>query len=1183
MCGHNLSLPAGQGDAIQEPAEQTPVPVAAPQPAGAQLQQYIPPELLDKLAAAQQAGGMVGERRVVTMLFCDVKDSTTAAEQLDPEEWSEIINGAFEHMIAPVYRYEGTVARLMGDGILAFFGAPIAHEDDAVRALLAGLDIVSGSEGYKRQVRGRYGMDVDVRVGINTGRVVVGAVGSDLRLEYTALGDAINVAARMEQTAEPGTVQIAEETFMLVAPLFEFEALGPVMVKGKREPIKAYRVLGRKAEPGRMRGIAGLESPLVGRQEELVALRNALGDVRGGGGRIVFLVGQAGLGKTRLISELYAQWQGDDRSTGPLRFWMHRPVASYQASEAYRVLKDQIRLMYGIADPAAPEEIAARLEENIAVLPEADRAGIYEPLARVLGMLEEDEASLAEGGETFKRRLFAAALTSIRELARRKPSVLVLDDLHWADPASVEVIQHLLQLVQTTPILFLCAIRPDRNAAGWGLLERAKEEYVEHYQETVLRPLAEEESQAMLDGLLQGMQWPPRLRALILDKAEGNPFFIEEVVRALIDGGVVKQNGAGGWHAAGGVDDFVVPGTLQALLAARIDRLVDEDRQVLQSAAVIGRSFSYPVLRRINEETAALDRSLERLALAELIEEEAGEAGKVFRFRNTLAQETVYRSILRRTRRDYHRVIGEALLELAGDQADEQLPVLAHHFYQAHDARGFSLNQQAGDEAYALYANREAAAYYGRAIELTRNGVAVASEVLQGLYQRRGRALELASLHAEALTVYQEMVGRAREGEDPAMELTALVSTGTIYSTANDQFNAVEAEMAAEQALALARKLGDEPSEAKIYWNLLNMYRLSERPPQALESGERSLELARKNDLREQLAYTANDMTHVYTSVGQPDKAWQTVDEAIAMWRELGNRPMLADSLATASLLSTYNADYEKTVALSDESYRISLEIENFWGQSYSRIAIGQLYWQRGEPDRAIEAMSECVRLGELAGFKVAPLFVGSSLGLVYANLGAFEKALPLVRRAVAESRVTMPYYESVALSILGQVLLLAGEMAQATVVFDELKAIKTSMEPLLELTVEEGKCRMLLAQRKPEQAVKSARRLIEILRAGHGRLIVPTAMFLHGQALLASGQLEPAGDVLAQARVEAEQLALDWPMWQILVTTAEVEEALGDVERAEEYRRQAREIFKGIAERLPAGELREPFLSRSF
>ncbi|UCG25584.1 MAG: tetratricopeptide repeat protein, partial [Chloroflexota bacterium] len=296
----------------------------------------------------------------------------------------------------------------------------------------------------------------------------------------------------------------------------------------------------------------------------------------------------------------------------------------------------------------------------------------------------------------------------------------------------------------------------------------------------------------------------------------------------------------------------------------------------------------------------------------------------------------------------------------------------------------------------------------------------------------------------------------------------------------------------------------------------------------------------------------------------------------------LGNRPMLADSLATASLLSTYNADYEKTVALSDESYQISLEIENIWGQSYSRFAIGQLYWQRGEPDKAIETMTESIRLGELAGFLVAPLFVGSNLALVYANLGAFDQAIPLARRSVADRRALIPYYESAAISILGQVLLLAGETEQAAAVFDELKAIKTSMEPLLESYVEEGKCRLSLAQQDPEQAAKNARQLSDLMRRMDGRLVLPTALLLQGQTLLAGGQLEQAGDILAQARAEAEEMSLAWPLWQILLASAEVEHALGEAEQAEKNRERAREIFEGIAQSLSEDELRLSFLSRS-
>ena len=284
-CGHQLSKP--QPEATQ-----------------ARLEQYIPREQLSKLEAAQSGGGMRGERRVVTMLFCDVAGSTAGASKLDPEEWSEIMNGAFEHLIAPVYHYEGTLARLMGDAILAFFGAPIAHEDDPQRAVLAGLEIVDGIRPYRLEVNKRWGLDFDVRVGINTGLVVVGEVGSDLRVEYTAMGDAINLAARMEQTAQPDTVQISADTHRLLAPLFDFEDLGEIEVKGKTEPVQVYKVLGQTAEPGRLRGIEGLDSPLVGRDREIGTLKSVIAELRQGRGQVVSVMGEAGLGKSRLIAEL---------------------------------------------------------------------------------------------------------------------------------------------------------------------------------------------------------------------------------------------------------------------------------------------------------------------------------------------------------------------------------------------------------------------------------------------------------------------------------------------------------------------------------------------------------------------------------------------------------------------------------------------------------------------------------------------------------------------------------------------------------------------------------------------------------------------------------------------------------------------------------------------------------------
>jgi tetratricopeptide (TPR) repeat protein len=319
-------------------------------------------------------------------------------------------------------------------------------------------------------------------------------------------------------------------------------------------------------------------------------------------------------------------------------------------------------------------------------------------------------------------------------------------------------------------------------------------------------------------------------------------------------------------------------------------------------------------------------------------------------------------------------------------------------------------------------------------------------------------------------------------------------------------------------------------------------------------------------------------MTHVYLASGMPDRARSTVQEAISLWRELGNQPMLADSLATATLLTSYSADYEESVALSEEAFQISLNTKNVWGQSYSRMAIGDLYWQRGEPDKAIETMSECIRLGQEAGFMAAPLYVGASLALVYAHLGVIDRAIPMARRTLAGS---IPYYEPVALATLGQILLLAGEHQEARQVFDELIHMKGYLEPLLEALVEGGKCRYLLAEAEYKQASRSARNLVGVLGEVKGELLKPDALYLQGLALLHDGQPEQAGEALNQALAEARRMELLWPLWQILAALAQQAEAMGDGGGAELYHQEARQTFEIIAGRISDLDTRESFLAR--
>ncbi len=716
----------------------------------------MPKELQLKLDAARASGEMVGERRVVTMLFCDVKGSTAAAEHLDPEDWTEIINGAFEHMIRPVYKYEGTLARLMGDAILAFFGAPISHEDDPQRAILAGLDIVTAIAPYREQMALKWGIDLAIRVGINTGLVVVGAVGSDLRMEYSALGDAVNLASRMEQTAQPGTVQIAHDTYKSVKDLFEFEALGGIEVKGKAEPVPAYRVLGRRAQMGRQRGIEGLHADMVGREAEMLALRNVIGDVKQGVGRIVSVLGEAGLGKSRLIVEAHKVFR---ELVGNGGNWYETGSLSYETSQAYGLFQRLIRRVQGINYDDPSPVVREKLTAWVNSLPEQRRPETMQVLSVLFG-LETDGPPL--DGDTFRRELIEAMVEWWRTDFADRTTVLVFDDMHWSDAVSIELLRHLLSLTEELPLVLLCALRSERQAPAWQIKTVADEEFQHRYTELALRPLSDAESDELLSRLLAIADIPDRLRASVLEKSGGNPFFIEEVVRTLIDSGAVVAedrmvDGAARryWRATSEGAQFAIPDNLQSLLAARLDRLEEATRGTLQVASVIGRSFYQRVLKVVDEAGPDLDRHLGTLVRLDLIREAARMPEVEYAFRNPLTQEAVYRTILLKRRRAFHGRVGEAIEALYRDRLEGFFGLLAHHFTLAGQReKAIAYSRLASQQAVALYAYDEALQNLNAALALVDAGEP--SEIRRLLLEESGDVHALLRDLPQAIDLYRQ-------------------------------------------------------------------------------------------------------------------------------------------------------------------------------------------------------------------------------------------------------------------------------------------------------------------------------------------------------------------------------------------------------------------------------------------
>jgi predicted ATPase/class 3 adenylate cyclase len=1161
------------------------------------------------------SAGLEGERRVVTILFCDVQGSTALAEVLDPEEWADIMNEGFGYLIRPVYRYAGTVARLMGDAILAFFGAPVAYEDDPQRAILAGLEIVSGIRDFRERVKRQRGLEFDVRVGIHTGLVVVGEIGNDLAMEYTAMGDAVNLAARVEQAADPGSVLITEDTYRLAAALFEVEALGVLEVRGKRQAVQAYRVLGLKDNPDRLRGVSGLNAALVGREPEMRQLRQAAAQVREGEGRIVCLTGEAGLGKSRLIEELRQEWIA--ANTTGFNTWRESRLVTHTAAQPYAAFQALIRGLCAVNPGDSPDIIHEKLVCGcLPTLSSPDQCTRVSRAFEVLLGQQSPQGAFPLEGEVFRRELFEAMLTTWEEWALLAPTVLVFDDLHWADPASVELLMDLYQLAERAPVLFLCALRPERFSPAWSMKSAVQQEYPERFIEVELIPLTEVDTEQLASSLLE-LNLPEDMLQVILNKSEGNPFFVEEVVRTLIEcGAIVREEpgessaaGAGRWRVEQKIREITLPDNVQSLVMARIDRLNEADRYVLQIAAVIGRTFNRRVLERILAGALQLDQQLQALEKADLILESASfteasfpetpssegrpsearpsearpseaRAPEVeYTFRHALTHETVYSSILLKRRKFFHLLVGEALEALYSGRSDEFAALLAHHFDEGGDPRAIDYYIQAADRAFRLYAMAEAIAYATQALEL---GEKHPEHELPyaNLYLQRGRALELSNRYRQALANYAEFEALARQREDRELLLSALTANAILRATPTPVQDAVLARQLCEQALDLAWEINDQAAAAKIMWALLLVNVRGGRTEEAVLFGERALSLARDLNLKELLGLTLNDISQAYMAVGQIRRGRETLEEAQKILEELNNQPMLADALATAALFDFFMGEYQRSIYNSEEALKIGRRIGNLWSQAYALMYMGNVYHEFGENGQAIRVMNECLRLSEQAQF-VAPLVnTRAELGKIYASMGLLERGRELVRKATdIAGQYTPPWFPWV-LTEQAQLHILAGEFPEAELELDRSRRAIQSGDPIgfTAAVIPLVRSQLALAQKDYPRVLAEAAEL-ERYRALGIRTYMPDLDYRRGKALFGLGRVEEAREALSTARQEAEELGSRRILWPILKALGEVERARGELESASRHWQASAEIVEFIAGRIDDEELKTAFL----
>ncbi len=932
------------------------------------VQRLIPKEWAERLLATR---GQVGrERRMVTILFCDVKGSTAMAEQLDPEDWAEIMNGAFEFLIPPIYHHEGTLAQLMGDGILAFFGAPVSHEDDPERAIRAGLEIAEGVQGYAGELeKERSILGFNVRVGINTGLVVIGEMGSDLRVAYTAMGDAINLAARMEQNAPLGGILITHDTYRHVRGVFDVLPQEPIRVKGRSEPVLTYLVERAKPRAWRigMRGVEGIETRMVGRDAELLTLEEAFLDaIDEAETHVVTVVGEAGVGKTRLLDE-FLSWA--ELRTETFTFFKGRGGAVTQ-SVPYSLIRDMLAYRFDILDSDSAATVLAKLREGMAQIMEPERADV---VGQLVGFDLEAAGSQAVralmGSSNFGQLARAYFVQYVRGLAASQPMVMLLEDLQWADDSSLDLVGQLLAEIPDAAMLIVAAARPSlfERRPSWGEGEEA-------HSRLDLKPLSRRATRGLVEEILQRVDdLPESLRDLVVEGAEGNPYYVEELIKMLIEDGVIVR-GEPHWRVQlDRLAEVRVPPTLTGVLQARLDTLPEGEKVVLQRASVVGRLFWDSLVAQLAEDRVqqkGVQPLLASLRERELIfrrERSSFAEAQEYTFKHSVLRDVTYETVLLKLRRRYHAQVAAWLEEHAAERLGEYLAVIAGHYELAAEwAKAAEYLQRAGEEAYRVGSVRDARDILQRALELLPAGCRAQRAILLA---RVGDVLRRLGDLSAAIERLEQGLAVARQVADRKAEAAALIALGGVAYTRGSWDTA---ESCAQEGLALARECGDVRRQAQAAARLSWISTARGQHDDAVRWAEESLPLYEQVGDRQGMINAVNALGLVYLLRRELDRAAQCHRQHLTLARETGDRVGMSVALNNLGEVARMRSDYEQARVCYQEALDISSETGDAEGHASAVINLGVVYLAQGKD---IQAWG-CLRdgLGESAAIQSIPV-----------------------------------------------------------------------------------------------------------------------------------------------------------------------------------------------------------------
>jgi class 3 adenylate cyclase/tetratricopeptide (TPR) repeat protein len=882
------------GEPVSAPAS-APPPARASAPARAPLS-YTPTHLTEKILAARTA--LTGERKQVTVLLADLKGSTELIRDLDPEAAQHLLDPALQRMMDAVHRFEGTVNQVLGDGIMALFGAPVAHEDHAVRACYAALAMQAAMRRYAEDVRRSHALEMQARVGLNSGEVVVRAIGNDLHMDYSAVGQTTHLAARMEQLATPGSIRLTAATLRLTEGLVQVNTLGQFPVKGLAEPVEVFELVGASAIRGRLQASAarGL-TRFVGRQQELAALQQALEQAGTGHGQVVAAVGEAGVGKSRLVYEVVHS----RRTQGWLV--LESASVSYGKATPYFPVIDLLKRYAQIEDPDAPRTRRARLTGQVLTLDEA----LQDILPALLGLLDalpEDSPFLRLDPPQRRQRTLDVLKRLLLHESQARPLPLVFEDLHWIDSETQALLDSLGESLPTARLLLLVNYRPEYQH-GWGSKT--------YYTQLRLDPLPPARADELLQALLGRDPSLAPLKQLLIARTEGNPFFLEESVRTLVETGMcVGEPGA--YCLAQALPTIQVPATVQVVLAARIDRLPPEEKRLLQTAAVIGTEVPLPLLQTIADMSEeVLYRSLAQLQTAEFLYETSLFAERTYTFKHALTHEVAYGSLLHERRRTLHARMVEALEVLAGDRRDDQVEPLAQHALRGEVwKKALAYGRQAGDKALTRAAYREAVVCFEQALAALAHlpDSRIATE--QAIDLRLGLRFALTALgeaparmldHLRRAENLAETLGDQERLGHVGLQARTHLSLGRIYYDTGDYARAVESlerNVAMLQGDLLYEHFGANNIIAAASRSWLS-YCHAERGAftEGLALAEEGLRIAETVNHPFSLIEACKDVSLLYLCWGDVQRAIPLLERAMALCQD-GHIALFVPELAVA-------------------------------------------------------------------------------------------------------------------------------------------------------------------------------------------------------------------------------------------------------------------------------------------